>query len=277
MANDYVHGYDAAAHTRLRDQAKALADLLHAPEDERFPPHDHVLEIGCGVGAQTAQLLDRHPNIRITAVDIDPQSVATARAWAADAGLSAQVTFETGDVFALPFAPASFDHVFVCFVLEHLRDPVRALRALGTMLKPGGTITVIEGDHDSARFHPDDADARAAIDCQVTLQARAGGDATLGRQLYPLLLGAGFQEVQVSPRLVYVDGSRPALVEQFTRRTFTAMVAAVRERALAGDLIEEQQFDAGIRALERTTQEDGVFCYTFFKARAIAPGPAPSG
>ncbi|MEO0423830.1 MAG: methyltransferase domain-containing protein [Pseudomonadota bacterium] len=275
MASDYVHGYDAQAHARLRDQAGALAALLHPPSDPTFAPGSHVLEIGCGVGAQTAQLISRHPGIRITALDVDERSVGVARAWAADAGLP-NVTFDTGDIFALPHAEDTFDHAFVCFVLEHLSDPIGALRVLSKVLKPGATITVIEGDHGSAQFHPDDADARAAIECQVTLQARAGGDATLGRQLYPLLHRAGLQAITVSPRLVYVDGDNPALAESFTRNTFTAMVAAVRDRALAAALIEEERFDAGVRALRRTAEPDGVFCYTFFKATATVPPRAPT-
>ncbi|MEM9384297.1 MAG: methyltransferase domain-containing protein [Pseudomonadota bacterium] len=275
MANDYVHGYDAQAHGRLRDQAAALAPLLHPPSDRTFEPTSDLLEIGCGVGAQTAQLIARHPGIRITALDVDPGSVVAAQAWATDAGHE-NVTFRTGDVYALPFTDRTFDHVFVCFLLEHLADPEGALRALSRVLKPGGTITAIEGDHGSARFHPDNADARAAIDCQVALQARAGGDATLGRRLYPLLRRAGLDEVRVSPRLVYIDGSRPALADAFTRSTFTAMVAAVRGRALGERLIDAQRFDAGVRALERTAEQDGVFCYTFFKATATVPSRAPS-
>ena len=53
--------------------------------------------------------------------------------------------------------------MFVCFVLEHLRDPVSALFRLKALLKPGGSVTAIEGDHGSAYFHPDSADARRAI------------------------------------------------------------------------------------------------------------------
>ncbi len=69
---------------------------------------------------------------------------------------------------------------------------------------------------------------------------RAGGNALIGRELYPLLTGAGFDAVRVSPRMVYVDASRPDLVEGFTRRTFTAMIEGVREPALAAGITERR-------------------------------------
>ena len=156
----------------------------------------------------------------------------------------------------------------MCFVLEHLAQPVAALAHLKAMLKPGGTITVIEGDHGSAYFHPDSAAANEAIQCQITLQHQAGGDSLIGRRVYPLLTGAGFHDVRVSPRMVYVDSSRPQLVEGFTRRTFTAMIEGVREPAIAGGLIAPERFDEGVRDLHRTAEDDGTFCYTFFKGVA---------
>ena len=174
--------------------------------------------------------------------------------------------FQQADIFALPFNPASFDHVFVCFVLEHLSRPVEALATLRKLLRPGGSVTVIEGDHGSAYFHPDSDAAHAAIRCQVELQRAAGGNALIGRQLYPLLRQAGFDAVRVSPRMVYVDSSRPHLVDGFTRKTFTAMIEGVREPAIKAGMAEPEVFDAGIRALYRAAETDGVFCYTFFKA-----------
>jgi len=65
--------------------------------------------------------------------------------------------------------------------------------------------------------------------------------------------------------MVYVDSSRPNLVDGFTRKTFTAMIEGVREEAIAAGLIHPERFDAGIRDLYRTAEADGVFCYTFFK------------
>ncbi|HEU4327947.1 MAG TPA: methyltransferase domain-containing protein [Roseiflexaceae bacterium] len=268
MSDAYVHGYDPRESERLQDQAGTLVDLLHA--DTAYPAGSRVLEAGCGVGAQTVTLAQRSPQASFTSVDVSAESVAEARRRVAAAGLT-NVALQQADIFALPFEPESFDHVFVCFVLEHLPQPEGALALLGRLLKPGGTITVIEGDHGSTYFHPDSPDARAAIACQIALQRQAGGNALIGRQLYPLLVRAGFEAVRVAPRMVYVDGSRPDLADGFTRKTFAAMIAGVREAAVAGGLIEPERFDAGVRDLYRAAEPDGVFCYTFFKAIGHRP------
>jgi SAM-dependent methyltransferase len=222
------------------------------------------LEVGCGVGAQTVTLARRSPDARFTSIDLSEEAIAEARRRIDVAGLS-NVEFRQADIFALPFIAESFDHVFVCFVLEHLARPVGALRILKRLLRPGGTITVIEGDHGSAYFYPESPAAQAAIRCQVDMQREAGGNALIGRQVYPLIVEAGFGAVRVSPRMVYVDASRPELVDGFTRKTFTAMIEGIRESAIAAGLIEPERFDAGVRDLHRTTEADGVFCYTFFK------------
>jgi SAM-dependent methyltransferase len=263
--NAYVHGYEQRESERLQDQAGTLADLLHS--DISYPAGSMVLEAGCGVGAQTVTLARNSPGARFTSVDTSVDSIVEARAKAHAAGIS-NVQFGQADIFDLPFAPESFDHVFVCFVLEHLSQPVEALVALKSVLRPDGTVTVIEGDHGSAYFHPDSDAAREAIRSLIELQRAAGGNALIGRQLFPLLTEAAFDAIHVSPRMVYVDSSRPDLVDGFTRKTFTAMIEGVRESAIASGIVIPEVFDSGIRALRRTTEPDGVFCYTFFKAMA---------
>jgi SAM-dependent methyltransferase len=265
MKNPYVHGYDPRENVRLQDQASTLVELLHG--DTFYPPGSTVLEAGCGVGAQTVTLAGNSPGAVITSIDISEDSLAQAEKTIEAAGI-ANVSFRQADIFHLPFGEGSFDHVFVCFVLEHLPRPIDALAALRRLIRPGGTITVIEGDHGSVYFHPDSEDAHKAIHCQIELQSRAGGNALIGRELYPLLCRAGFRNVRVSPRMVYVDDSRPGLVDGFTKKTFTAMIEGVREQALECGLTDSSVFDKGVRDLYRTTQPDGVFCYTFFKACA---------
>ena len=263
MTRAYVHGYDEHESRRLQDQASTLVELLHS--DTRYPDGSRVLEAGCGIGAQTVTLAANSPGALITSIEVSEMSLAQARA-AVRAAQLRNVAFQQADVFRLPFAPASFDHVFVCFVLEHLADPVGALKALKAVLKPGGSMTVIEGDHGSAYFHPDSDYARRAVQCQVELQARVRGNANIGRALYPLLTQAGFNGIHVSPRMVYVDWSKPQFVEGFTKKTFTAMIEGVRQPALDARLMSPADFDRGIADLYRTAEPDGVFCYTFFKA-----------
>lgn len=266
MKNEYVHGYDFKENTRLQDQASTLVELLHS--DTSYPSGSRVLEAGCGVGAQTVTLAKNSPGAFITSIDISGESVSEARRKITDAGFT-NVQFQQADIFNLSFGPDAFDHIFVCFVLEHLSLPVEALNILKKHLKPNGTITVIEGDHGSVYFHPDSEAAHRAIQCQIELQRRAGGNALIGRELYPLLCSAGYRDVRVSPRMVYVDSSRPELVEGFTKKTFTAMIEGVREQAITSGIIEPQVFEKGVRDLYRTTEPDGVFCYTFFKAFGI--------
>ena len=268
MKQIYVHGHHPHEHERLRDQGNTLVELIHG--DTAYAADSLVLEVGCGVGVQTMVLAQQSPHARFVAIDDWEPSLALARRSAKAAHL-ANVEFRQANIYALPFAKQSFDHVFVCFVLEHLADPARALTLLQRFLKPGGTVTIIEGDHGSTYFHPESAAARAVIQCQVTLQAQAGGNALIGRQLYPLMVGAGLGNVRVRPRMVYVDASRPELVEGFTKRTFTAMIEGVRAPAVAAGLTTPRRFDAGIRGLYRTTRADGVFCYTFFKGVGEKP------
>ena len=173
MDRIYVHGYDPRESVRLQDQAETLADLLHS--DTSYPKGSAVLEVGCGTGAQTIPLAYNSPGARIISVDISADSVAQAKAKAVAAGLT-NVQFQQADIFSLPFGPQSFDHVFICFVLEHLSYPVEALAALKELLRRGGTVTVIEGDHGSAYFHPDSDEARTAH--RLPNRAAAGG----GRQ-----------------------------------------------------------------------------------------------
>jgi SAM-dependent methyltransferase len=258
MDTTYVHGYTGPEARRLGDQADTLAALLHA--GTAYPAGSRVLEVGCGVGAQTVHLVARSPDAHLTAIDVSEESLGQARRRVPG------VEFRQADLFTLD---GEWDHLFVCFVLEHLPEPEKALTHLKTLLRPGGTITVIEGDHGSALFHPRSEHAQAAIDCLIRLQADAGGDGLLGRRLYPLLADAGFDDVAVEPRTVYVDASKPDLVTGFTRDTFIAMVEGVGETAVSQELIDEAGWARGIADLHRTTREYGTFHYAFYKATAL--------
>lgn len=262
----YVHGYSLREAERLSDQATTLSTLLH--EGISYARGRRVLEVGCGTGAQTVLLAASSPGAEIVSMDVSSASLELARARVDRAG-HRNVSFQIADLFALPFQEHSFDDLFVCFVLEHLTDPAAALRALRRVLKPDGSITVIEGDHGSWYCHPQTNEASRTVQCLIEIQARLGGDSLIGRRVYPLLVQVGFRDVRVSPRMVYVDSTRPDLVEGFSRNTFIAMVEGVRAQSLSLGLIDEPTWNKGIADLYRATEPGGTFCYTFFRGKAL--------
>ncbi len=264
--NNYIHGYSGKELKRLQDQANTLDELLHY--DSIFPENSKILEAGCGVGSQTKIIAPKNPSCHFTSIDVSETSLEKARTMIQALNIK-NVILQIDDIFDLHFEAESFDHIFVCFVLEHLSNPVQALLNLKKVLRKGGTITVVEGDHGSAYFHPRSDAAQKAINCQVQLQALHGGNALIGREIYPLLYKAGFSDCLVCPRMVYIDSSKPFLVEGFIKNTFTAMIEGVEKDALNNSLIDKYGWDQGIKDLYRTAEEDGVFCYTFFKGTAI--------
>lgn len=261
---EYVHGYSEREALRLSEQAETLENLLH--HDTIYPPGAKVLEAGCGIGAQTVILARNNPEAEITSVDISSESLEKARENVDKKGIK-NVRFLQADVFSLPFEDGSFDHVFVCFVFEHLQNPEEALKKLKKVLKPGGTVTVIEGDHGSCYFYPEGRNALDAWNCLIRVQEQMKGNSLIGRQLYPLLQKSEFRDIRVEPRMVYVDSSKPELVDGFVLKTIIPMVEGVKEQALEMQMMEEKEWKKGIEELHKTAEPGGTFCYTFFKGK----------
>jgi SAM-dependent methyltransferase len=286
---NYVHGYSGKEHQRLYDQAGTLTELLHGvpcnvgtghsfcPKLGRavrvpymstiYPNGSKVLEAGCGVGAQTVILAKNSPKAKITSIDISPESLEKARGLLRKHEVR-NVKCEVADIYDLPYENKTFDHIFICFVLEHLKEPVKALKNLKKVLKKGGTITVIEGDHETSLFWPYSDAAMKTIRCLIEVQKRLGGDSLIGRRLYPLLKQAGFRDISVIPRPVYAGEGRPRMVDGFTKKTYIAMVEGVKKQALDFGLISKKAWDKGIKDLKKSAKPGGVFYYTFFKGMA---------
>jgi len=262
----YVHGYSEREAQRLLDQAGSVRALLH--HDSHFPAGSRVLEPGCGIGAQTVTLASQNPEARFVSCDIERSSLRKAVQRTHQRGLE-NVSLLSADLHALPFAAGSFDHVFVCHVLEHLRDPVAALRSVTRAVRTGGTLTVIEGDHGSCYFHPATEQSLQAWHCLIRVQADLGGDSLIGRRLHSVVTAAGAVDPAVSPRMVYADSSRPDVMEAFVEKTIVPMVEGVEEEALARGYMTASSWETGIRDLRAIASSDaGAFCYTFFKAVA---------
>ncbi len=262
----YVHGYSEREAQRLYEQAEILEEILHS--GTVFPANARVLEAGCGVGAQTRLLVKRSPDAVFTCIDVSQRSLATANRLKEQAGFK-NVAFQWEDITKLSFADETFDHVFVCFVLEHLDSPVAALKQLRRVLMTGGTITVIEGDHGSCFWHPETAESIAAWNGLITAQRNIGHDPNIGRRLTPLLTEAGFKLQTCEPAWLYADRLKPALRDGMVDHIIVPMVQSAERQILSENLVPKQVYEKGIADLSRVDQiEQGTFFYTWFKAVA---------
>jgi len=225
----YVHGYTGRETQRLLEQSLILEELLHGGTN--YPPGSRVLEVGCGVGAQTSILVRRNPGIKLSSIDISRDSVNEASRLVSEQGLQG-VEIKQADLFNSGFEAASFDHVFVCFVLEHLEDPMKALGIIKKLLVRGGSLTVIEGDHGSGFWTPETQPSRMAWMGLIDSQRKLGHDPNIGRRIYPLLKNSGFDPEYVSPRPVYADQSDPVLLDGVVNKIITPMVYSAEQQIL---------------------------------------------
>ena len=265
----YVHGYTTRETQRLLEQSLILEDLLHTGTS--FLKGERVLEAGCGVGAQTRILARRNPDAVYECVDISGESIEQARGVARLEGIE-NVTFKQADLYSLSYKPDSFDHVFVCFVLEHIPDPAFALRIFKQVLKPGGSITLIEGDHGSGFWTPETGESRMVWKGLIDSQIELGHDPNIGRRVYPLLDDAGFVIRDVSPRWVYADQSNPVLLNGVINQIIAPMVYSAEKQVLDNAVMKQEDWDRGLNDIREVARHpEGTFFYTWFKGVGVKP------
>jgi len=160
-------------------------------------PGMRVLDAGCGPGSITVGLAAAVAPGEAVGIHREASAVEQARAHAAERGV-ANVRFDQGDLFALPFPDASFDAAFLHAVLEHLPDPVAALVAIRRVVRPGGVIGVRSPDLAIFVVEPADPVLEASIALFARWRAGTGGQPYIGRSLRAVLRAAGLEDVEAS-------------------------------------------------------------------------------
>ena len=125
-------------------------------------------------------------------LDVAPEPLAEARALAAREGVP--VTFEVGDVYALSAADGSFDVVHAHQVLQHLSDPVAALREMARACRSGGVIAVRDVDYSAVAWFPPDPGLDRWLDLYRRVHRRNGAEPDAGRRLLAWAHAAGLRD-----------------------------------------------------------------------------------
>ena len=266
----YLHGFDPTEQQRLFEQARFLEPHVFQTFD--FSACKHILEVGCGVGAQTEILLRRFPQAHVTGVDLSPKQLARAtdhfngiKAWhgrwdflQADATQSHQ----------LP--PATFDGAYLCWILEHVANPLALLKTVRNALIPGSPICIAEVFNQSLHVEPANPTLNAYWVAYNQLQTRLGGDPNIGVKLGTLLSAAGFQDVVSWPHPLHFDSRNPknrrAMLVYWRALLSSGVPALLTSGSIPADL--PQQLDLELQQL--LDRDDTIFFYNFFKATARA-------
>lgn len=190
----YTHGHHESVlrSHRWRTAANSAAYLLG-----ELKPHMRILDVGCGPGTITADLAERVPQGQVTGVDTEPGIVEQARHLASERGLT-NAQFATGDIHALDYPDGTFCVVHAHQVLQHLGDPVRALREMRRVCKPGGIIAVREADFGGMIWYPQIPGLDDWRELYGRVARANGGEPDAGRRLHDWARQAGFTDVTSS-------------------------------------------------------------------------------
>lgn len=186
----YPHGHQPSV---LASHAARTADNSCAYFLDRLEPGQRILDLGCGPGSITLDLSERvGPNGYVLGLDFSADAISAARAAAESRGV-AGVEFTVGDLFDLDVRPASFDIVHAHQVLQHLADPVKALRAMARYCKPGGLIAVRDADYGAMAWYPQLPGVSAWFTTYCRSARATGGEPDAGRRLRAWANAAGLE------------------------------------------------------------------------------------
>jgi SAM-dependent methyltransferase len=243
MTAVYTHGHHESVlrSHRWRTAANSAAYLL---------PHlssgQTVLDVGCGPGTITADLAAIVAPGRVAALELTDAALNLARAEIARRGLDT-VDFAVGDVQRLDLPDGSFDVVHAHQVLQHVGDPVAALREMRRVTRPGGVVAVRDSDYAAFTWWP----RRPELDEWLALYekvARAnGGEPDAGRRLLAWAHAAGFTDVTAT-------SSTWCFADQVDRDWWGGMWA---ERILKSDMAAQALATSAATEEDLRRQSDG--------------------
>ncbi|MEU3654019.1 class I SAM-dependent methyltransferase [Streptomyces sp. NPDC032161] len=187
----YTHGHHESVlrSHRWRTAANSAAYLVG-----ELRPGMTVLDVGCGPGTITADLAALVAPGRVTAVDTNREVLDRAAEVAAERGLD-RIEFATADVHALDFPDGSFDIVHAHQVLQHVTDPVRALREMRRVCRPGGVVAARDSDYAAMTWYPEAPGLDAWQELYGRVARANGGEPDAGRRLLSWARKGGFTDI----------------------------------------------------------------------------------
>ena len=264
----YLHGFTAGEQSRLYRQARFLEHRVH----DRLPYRrsKNLIEIGCGVGAQTEILLRHFPDLHVTGIDRSKSNLDAARqrlgklTWT-----DGRFDLALADAGSLEFEADRFDSAFLCWILEHVGDPAQILSETRRVLRSGSPIVVTEVQNASFFLDPYSPNTLNYWMAFNDHQLAIGGDPFVGAKLGNLLQAVGYRDITTEVRTIHLDNRTPGERAEFIEYWIELLLSGAPGLEKAGKV------SAGVvagmkRELEQVAHDpNAVFFYSFVQARAL--------
>lgn len=267
-APGYLHGYSAEEQSRLYEQAEFLEPYIYP--HVHFQDAQRLLEVGCGVGAQTGILLKRFPKLKIDSVDASGEQLKQARKYLKAPIKSKQVVLHQADATDLPFTDSTHDSAFVCWLLEHLKDPIPVLKEIHRCLKEGGTLNLNEALNHTFFVSPYSPATLQYWFEYNDQQWNLGGDPFVGAKLGQMLSEVGFQQIELTPVTIHCDRRTPKIRAKFIDFWIRLLLSAAPS-LLASKKIQPSLLSQVEKELEALRNDpNSVFIFGWIHATAKA-------
>lgn len=264
----YLHGFTETEQERLRSQAEFAEYNIF--QNINFSTSKNILEVGCGVGAQTEILLRRFPKTHVTGVDLNDKQLEAAKKFLGSRPeLKNRYDLKLMSGADLKFEANSFDGAYLCWILEHVPNPAQILSEVRRVLRPGSEIVVTEVMNSSFFLDPYSPNVWKYWMAFNDYQYDHAGDPFVGAKLGNLLTQVGYQQVRTEVKTWHFDNRQPAQRKQAIHYWTDLLLSA------ADQLVKEKYVDAEVVAktkeeLDKVSNDpNAVFLYSFMQAKAL--------
>jgi ubiquinone/menaquinone biosynthesis C-methylase UbiE len=267
QAAGYLHGFTDEERDRLVKQARFVEHRVH--DRLPFQRSRNLLEVGCGVGAQSEILLRHFPDLHITGVDLSPSNLEHARSRLAGHGWAdGRYDFQLADASSLDFEASCFDGAFLCWVLEHVAQPLPVLSEVRRVLRLGSPVVVTEVQNATFFVDPYSPHTLKFWMAFNDHQLELGGDPFVGAKLGNLLQAVGFRDITTEVRTIHLDNREPGQRAEFLAYWSELLASGAESMLRAGKVTEETVEGMKDELAAVGHDPNAVFFYSFVQARA---------
>ena len=267
-ATDYLHGFTKDEQDRLYKQARVHEDIIFNNID--FKEQNRVIEIGSGVGAQTQILLERFPHLQIDCIDASPAQIKRASQTLKKLIDAKKVKIHQADAMQLPFPDEQFDGAFICWLLEHVQNPIGVLEEARRVLKSGGIIYCNEVLNSTFYLHPYSPHTLKYWFEFNDYQWSIKGDPFIGGKLANYMIKAGYQNITTKVLTHQYDNRTPKKRAAFLEYWANLLLSGAPGLLENGRVNQETVEGMRNELMTLRNDPDSVIFYSWILARAVA-------